>query len=91
MVYSRYEVGEDGKTAYERQKGRKCNLEVVQLGELVRCKKLGETSQERKSLESTWFEGVWLGHARGSSEALAGTNDGVVRAWTIRRMPDVER
>merc|ERR1712086_438276 len=87
----RYTVGEDGKTAYERQKGRKCVLEVVPVGEFVRYKQLGETSQERKSLESSWFEGVWLGHARGSSEARAGTKDGVVRAWTIRRMPEGER
>jgi len=34
---------------------------------------------------------VWLGHARGSSESLVGTKDGVVRAWTIRRMPEGER
>ena len=91
MVHSRYKVGEDGKTAYERQKGRKCKLEMVPLGEFVRYKKLGETSQERKSLESTWFEGVWLGHARGSSEALACTQDGAVKAWAIRREPEGER
>ena len=52
---------------------------------------MDETSQERESLESSLLEGVWLGHARGSSEALVGTKDGVVRAWTIRRMPEGER
>merc|ERR1712153_220696 len=91
MAYSRYKLGADGKTPYERQKGRKCVLEVVPFRELVRYKQLGETSQERESLESSWFEGVWLGHARGSGEALAGTKDGVVRACTIRRMPEGER
>ena len=91
MVYSRYKVGEDGETAYERQKGRRRKLEVVPFGGFVMLKKLAETSWERKSLESTWFEGIWLGHARGSSEALVGTKDGVVRAWTIRRMPEGER
>ena len=91
MAYSRYKLGADGKTPYERQKSRKCVLEVVPVGEFVRYKQLGETSQERKSLESSWVEGVWLGHARGSSEALVGTKDGVVRAWTIRRMPEGER
>ena len=91
MAYSRYKLGADGKTPYERQKGRMCVLEVVQFGEFVRYKQLGETSQERKSLECSWFEGVWLGHSRGSSEALVGTKDGVVRAWTIRRMPEGER
>ena len=34
---------------------------------------------------------MWLGHARGSNETLVGTKDGVVRAWTIRRMPGGER
>merc|ERR1712086_1135898 len=87
----RYTVGEDGKTAHERQTVRTYNLEVVPFGEFVRYKQLGETSQERKSLESSWFEGVWLGHARGSSEALVGTKDGVVRAWTVRMMPEGER
>ena len=91
MAYSRFKLGEDGRTAYERQKGRRCCLEVVPFGELVRYKQLGETSQERKSLETIWFEGVWLGHARGSSEALVGTAEGVVRAWTIRRLPEAER
>ena len=32
MLYSRYKVGLDGKTAYERQKGRKCKMEVVPFG-----------------------------------------------------------
>ena len=32
-----------------------------------------------------------MGHARGSSEALVGTTEGVVRAWTIRRLPEAER
>ena len=91
MAYSRYKLGADGKTPHERQKGRTCVLEVVPFGEFVRYKQLGETSQERTSLESSWFEGVWLRHARGSSEALVGTNDGVVRAWTVRRMPEGER
>jgi len=34
MAYSRFKVGADGKTPYERQKGRKCLLEVVPFGEL---------------------------------------------------------
>ena len=49
MAYSRYKAGDDGKTAYEKQKGRRCKLEVVPIGELVMYKKLGETAQERKS------------------------------------------
>ena len=32
MAYSRFKVVADGKTPYERQKGRKCLLEVVPFG-----------------------------------------------------------
>ena len=91
MAYSRFKVGADGKTPYERQKGCKCLLEVVPFGKLVRFKQLGETAAQRKSLESSWSEGVWLGHARGSSGTLVGTPSGVVRAWTIIRTPSGER
>ena len=40
MAYSRFKVGADGKTPYERQKGSKCPLEVVPFGEFVRFKQL---------------------------------------------------
>ena len=58
MAYSRYKVGEGGKTPYERQKGRKCRLEVVPFGEIVYYKQLNETVEQRRSLETTWGEGV---------------------------------
>ena len=75
MAYSRYKVGADGKTPYERQNGRKCVLEVVPFGELVRYKQLGETAQQRKSLKTSWLECVWLG----APEVRA-------RRWRVRRM-----
>ena len=34
MLLSRYRVGEDSKTPYERQKGKACDLEVVLFGEM---------------------------------------------------------
>ena len=35
LAYDRFHVGEDGKTAWERARGRKCQMEVVPLGEKV--------------------------------------------------------
>ena len=35
MSVSRFLVGKDCKTAYERQKGNKCDLGVVRFGETV--------------------------------------------------------
>ena len=35
MAMSRYKKGRDGLTPYQRQKGRRCKLEVVPFGEVV--------------------------------------------------------
>jgi hypothetical protein len=91
MMYSRFKVGEDGKTPYERLKGRKCNVEVVPFGETVMYKKLKESGQRKLALESAWELGVWLGHARRSNEVLIGTKEGVLKAWAIKRRPEEER
>ena len=36
-------------------------------------------------------KGVWLGHARHSPEVLVGTPDGVVKAYAIRRLSEVDQ
>ena len=90
MLISRFKIGSDGKTSYERQRGRRCQIEVVPFGEMVHYRRLSDKEPKNK-LESRWEQGVWLGHARGSNEALIGTKDGVVRAWAIKRMPDGEK
>jgi hypothetical protein len=40
MIRMRFKRGADGKTAWERMKGQKCELEVVAFGEKVWYKKL---------------------------------------------------
>ena len=42
-------------------------------------------------METEWEEGVWLGHARCSNEAIIGTGVGVVRAYAIRRQAEGQR
>ena len=44
----------------------------------------------KRALDSKWSQGVWLGHNRGSSEALISTKEGVERAWTVRRKSEGE-
>ena len=52
MMYNRYKIGEDGKTPYERQQGKKCKVEVLPFGENVMLKKLKETGQGKKGFGS---------------------------------------
>ena len=86
MTLSRFGKGKDGKTPYERQKGRKCDLEVVPFGEIVQYRLPEIAVDKPQALEPRWAKGVWLGHARHSSEVLIGTEKGVVKAWAIKRM-----
>ena len=90
MLHSRVSRGDDGRTAYERQRGRKCNMEIVPFGESVHYRRL-DKPEDRNKLESNWEDGIWLGHARGRNETLVGTRDGVVRAWAVKRKPAEER
>ena len=55
MVTSRYLVGKDGRTAYERRRGRPCRLEVVPCGEKVWYKEARE-GKDRKEKFNTELE-----------------------------------
>ena len=91
MMCSRYLVGKDGRTAYERRRGRRCKVPVVAFGETVWYKKIRESKDRKDKFNSEWEEGIWLGHARSSNEAVIGTSEGVVRAYAIRRQDEEHR
>ena len=91
MALSRFQVGTDGKTAYERRKQRRCRLEVVPFGERVWYKQIRDGKDRKDKFESEERSGIWLGHARTSNEVLIGTSDGVVRAYSVSRRPEEER
>ena len=88
MLTSRFLVGVDGKTGYERRRGRSCNIPVVRFGEKVWYRELKDNKAEKGKLETHMAEGVWLGHSRSSNEILIGTPSGVIRAYDVRRMPE---
>lgn len=91
MVCSRYLVGKDGLTAYERRRGRKCKTPVVAFGEKVWYKELRANKERRDKFESEWREGIWLGHSRGSNEAIIGTQEGAVKAYAVKRQDEDHR
>ena len=91
MLLSRFKVGGDGQTAYQRQTGKRCVTEVVPFAETVWYRELHASGDRKRSLNTRWKEGIWLGHARNSSEVLIGTQHGVTRAWAVRRRPKEER
>ena len=90
-LYSRYAIGRDGLTPYERRRGRRCAIPVAAFGERVWYKELRQHHERRDKMESEWFEGLWLGHSRNSNEHLVGTSRGVVKAYSIKRRAEDER
>ena len=79
-------MGADGRTSYERRRGRSCKSIVVPIGETVHYKELGDGGDRENKAQSEWSKGVWLGPADRNTETLIGTPNGVVRAHTVERL-----
>ena len=91
MLLSRFMVGRDGQTGYERRRGRKCSIAVLPFGESVWYREVRVTKEKKNKYDTEWKDGVWLGHTRRSNEAVIGTADGVVRAYSVKRRAEGER
>ena len=68
MMCSRYLVGKDGRTAYERRRGRSCKDKVAMFAEKVWYKQIRKNRDRSNKFESEWKEGVWLGRSRNTNE-----------------------
>ena len=68
MSVSRFQVGKDERSPYERQTGRKCDLPVVPFGEVVPFRMPEVANDRHQALEERWSQGIRLGHARDTGE-----------------------
>ena len=60
-LYSKFQLGVDGKTAYERLKGKKFSKEMYPIGSCVHYMPLVSKSGKLNKLEVRWQDGVFLG------------------------------
>ena len=81
-LVARYGVKQDGRTAYERLRGRTYKGEVAECGEVVLYK---ISNQGLRKLEDRWACGVWLGKSLSNDEHFIATADGTQRCRSIRR------
>ena len=65
MLLNICSVGEDGRTAYERRRGKKFRREVPEFGESIWYLKPGTSGKEK--LDERWGDGVYLGIIEESS------------------------
>jgi len=85
---NRYLVGKDGRTAYERLKGKRYKGDVCEFGQMVMHKFPGK--QQGGVMKTRWGEGVWLGKMAASDENIVATNEGIMKMRTVTRIPERE-
>lgn len=90
FLLNRFEVGHDGKTSWERCKGKRAKTLGIEFGEAVlwRRKPLGGALAK---LTSMWEDGVYLGVKGKSGEIIVGDPSGVWKTRSVQRKPIDER
>ena len=68
VLLSRYSVGADGKTGYERLKGKAASSPGLEFGERVHWRSNAPAKDRKNKLDSEWKDGVFLGHRSISGE-----------------------
>ena len=90
FVINRFEVGHDGKTNFERCKGKKAKTLGIEFGEAVHWKRKPIGGALGK-LSVMWEDGVYLGIKGKSGEVIVATKTGIWKARTVQRKPMSER
>ena len=90
-VATLFEVGADGRTAYQRQRGKRYNQPLAPFGECVHYLPLDRERGKKAKLQPKWKHGIFLGVRVGTGELFIGTSAGTVRARAIRRRCPSER
>ena len=90
-LLNRLEIGRDGKTSYERSKGKKATVLGFEFGEKVMWKT--RTSGHMQKMNAQWNYGVFVGVKRVSGELyIANEQDKKIKlARTARRVPEEQR
>ena len=87
-VYNKYHVGPDGRTVYERLKGRPYSGTMFEFGQVI----LYKTSSKVQGgdMSAGWKKGIWLGKRFTTEEHLIATTDGLVAmSGAVREHPGV--
>ena len=84
-LITKHQVGDDGRTAYERIKCKAFRRDLVEFGEKVHFRNVKKNGRENK-MEGRWGEGFFLGLRWRTGEAIIGTETGLEKTATIKRV-----
>jgi hypothetical protein len=88
-LLNRLEVGKDGKTATERNRGKSLTVMGVEFGEKVMYKKKAEKMASK--IEPRWEKGIFVGVRARSGEFFVATVAGIKKVRSIRRVAVQDR
>ena len=88
-LMNRLEVGKDGKTAYERTKGKKPTVLGIEFGEKVLYKI--KPSQKMEKINARWDYGIFVGVRRRSGELWIAAQDQIFSVRSVRRIAVEQR
>jgi hypothetical protein len=86
-LLSRIQKGADGRTAYERWKGKKYTRQMIEFGEEILARTAEKPSDK---MEARWKNAVFLGMTERSSEYIVGSPDGCIKVRDAKRMGSEE-
>ena len=88
-LLNKLEVGKDGKTAYERSRGKRGTVMAVEFGERLLWKV--RTKGRLEKMNPRWRFGVFVGVKADSGEVWVATDEGLRAVRSVRRLPQEER
>ena len=86
-ILNKFQVSRDGKTSYERLKGRKYNGEVLPFGQPVMLRTTGKV--QGGVMSERWIDDLWLGKRfHSDAHVVCRLDEGtVVRIGSVKAMP----
>ena len=84
-LMNRMMVGPDGKTSYERIKGKKPTILGVEFGEKVLYKLKRKNKMEK--INAKFAYGIFVGVKRSSNEIMVAHPEGIEYVRSVRRVP----
>ena len=90
-LLNKFLKGDDGKTPYQRLRGKTFQGTTVEFGERVHYLENIKGAARMNKLEGKWSEGFYLGTAWRTGSAVIGTSRGVVKSSAVRRVGEHRR
>ena len=90
FLLTRFEAGRDGKTAYERLKGKSAKVQGMSLAGRIWWK-MKRTGGPLGKLTCMWEDGIYLGVKATTADIMVGNRNGVWLTISVQRKPANER